>query len=63
VRAFLDGLSQDEREAFVLCELEAVTGTDAALALGVNRNTLYSRLRKLRAQFEGAVAQRFGGGA
>ena len=61
LRAFLDGLSQEEREAFVLCELEQVTGTDAAVALGVNRNTLYSRLRKLRSQFEGAVASRFGG--
>lgn len=55
VRRFLDGLGEDDRALFVLCELEDLSGTEASSALGLNRNTLYSRRRKLRARFEGHV--------
>lgn len=52
VRVFLDQLGEDDRALFVLCELEDLSGTEASAALGLNRNTLYSRRRKLRARFE-----------
>lgn len=55
VRTFLDGLDEDHRLVFVLSELEGLSGTEIAEALGVNRNTVYTRLRKGRALFELAI--------
>ncbi|MEM9457971.1 MAG: RNA polymerase sigma factor [Myxococcota bacterium] len=52
VREFLGGLSEDDRALFILCELEDLSGTEASSALGINRNTLYSRRRTLRTRFE-----------
>jgi RNA polymerase sigma-70 factor (ECF subfamily) len=56
--AVLDELSDERREVFVLMELEEVTAPDVALALGLKLNTVYSRLRHARHDFEAAVARR-----
>lgn len=58
-------LSDDQRELFLLVEVEEMTVPDAAEALGLNVNTCYSRLRAARARFERALAARMpasGGG-
>ncbi len=53
------GAIQDERrEVFVLMELESMTAPEVAEATGVPLNTVYSRLRLARAEFERAVAAR-----
>ena len=51
----LDGLDQDKREVFVLAEMEQMTAPEIAAAVGVNLNTVYSRLRAARAAFNQAV--------
>ncbi|MEM9452909.1 MAG: sigma-70 family RNA polymerase sigma factor [Myxococcota bacterium] len=45
---FLDTLSPDQREAFILGELEQLGRHELGAALGVNPNTAYSRLRLAR---------------
>jgi RNA polymerase sigma-70 factor (ECF subfamily) len=55
VRAFYDvlaGMSDAQREVFVLAELEGMTVVEIAAATDVNPNTVYSRLRAGRADFE-----------
>lgn len=52
---FLDSLDDDKREVFVLAELEQMTVPEIAEAIGVNLNTVYSRLRAARHAFEQAV--------
>jgi RNA polymerase sigma-70 factor (ECF subfamily) len=54
----LDGMDDDKREAFILAELEQMTVPEIADAIGANVNTVYSRLRAGRQQFEAAVARR-----
>jgi RNA polymerase sigma-70 factor (ECF subfamily) len=54
----LDQLDDDRREVFVLVELEQLPVPAVAEALGVNPNTVYSRLRAARKQFERAIARR-----
>lgn len=53
----LDSLDDDLREVFVLAELEAMPVVDIAHALGANQNTVYSRLRAARRDFEKAAAR------
>jgi RNA polymerase sigma-70 factor (ECF subfamily) len=53
----LDALDEDAREVFVLAELEEMTAPEIADALGQNVNTVYTRLRAARADFESAVAR------
>jgi RNA polymerase sigma-70 factor, ECF subfamily len=53
----LDRLSDERRAVFVLAELEQMTAPEIAEALGVGVNTVYSRLRAARADFEAAVAK------
>lgn len=48
-------LDDDKREVFVLAELEEMSVVQIAEALGINQNTLYSRLREARREFERAV--------
>lgn len=56
VRALLDQLDDEQREVFVLAELEQLTAPEIAEALGVKLNTVYSRLRLAREAFaEGAA--------
>ncbi len=55
---YLDRLSAEDRELFVLSEVEGMTGPEIAAAWGLNVNTLYTRIRKLRASLrEEAVAE------
>lgn len=48
----LDRLSPDHREVFVLTELEEMTAVEIAGVLGIPLNTVYSRLRAARSQFD-----------
>ena len=57
VERFLDTLDDDQRAVFVLAQLEGLTAPEIAEALGVNPNTVYSRLRTARLKFERAVAR------
>jgi RNA polymerase sigma-70 factor (ECF subfamily) len=54
----LDELDDEKREVFVLAELEQMTAPEIAAAVSVPLNTVYSRLRIARQEFEGAVARR-----
>jgi RNA polymerase sigma-70 factor (ECF subfamily) len=56
----LASLDEDKREVFILAELEELTIAEIADALGANANTIASRLRAARRQFESALsAMRF----
>lgn len=48
-------LDDEKREVFVLVELEELSAPEVAEALGVNPNTVSSRLRLARAEFEEAA--------
>lgn len=51
----LEALDDDKRAVFVLAELEQMSAPEIAEALGVNLNTVGSRLRAARAAFEKAL--------
>jgi RNA polymerase sigma-70 factor (ECF subfamily) len=51
----LDELDDDKRAVFVLAELEQMTAPEIVEALGVNLNTVYSRLRAARKGFDAAL--------
>jgi len=53
----LDGLGERKREVFVLSEILEMSGREIAETLGVPMNTVYSRLRAAREEFD-AAAQR-----
>lgn len=53
----LDELDWSKREVFVLVELEEMSVPEVAEALGVNPNTVYSRIRVARQQFNDAVVR------
>jgi RNA polymerase sigma-70 factor, ECF subfamily len=57
VRTFLDTLDPEQREVFVLADVEGMRGPEIAVALAVNLNTVYSRLRLARARFVRFVAE------
>lgn len=52
-------MDEDKRSVFVLAEIEQLSGPEIAEALGLNLNTVYSRLRAARRDFDAALA---GGG-
>lgn len=52
VGAFLESLAPAQREVFALCDIEGLRAPEVAAALGVNLNTVYSRLRLARRRFE-----------
>jgi len=58
VEAFLHSLDEPRREVFILSELEGFSGTEIAESLGVNRNTVYTRLRAGRRLFNEMITQR-----
>ncbi len=51
VERFLDTLGRNQREVFVLVDIEGLSGPEAAEALRSNLNSVYSRLRLARARF------------
>jgi len=53
----LDKLDTDKREVFVLAELEQLAAPKIAKVLGINVNTVYSRLRLAREAFNLALAR------
>ncbi len=50
-------MTEIQREAFVLHEIEQMTGAEIAEALGVNENTIHTRLRAARRIFEVGMAR------
>ena len=52
VRARMDS---DKREVFVLAEIEELSSVEIAEVIGANVNTVYSRLRAARQEFERAL--------
>jgi RNA polymerase sigma-70 factor, ECF subfamily len=50
--AILDELDAEKRAVFVMCELEQMTAPEMAEVLAVPLNTVYSRLRAARRQFD-----------
>lgn len=56
----LDRLDDDRRAVLVLAEWEEMTAPEIAAALGVNVNTVYTRLRAARADFDAALARHHG---
>jgi RNA polymerase sigma-70 factor (ECF subfamily) len=51
----LDGLDEGKREVLVLAELEQLTAVEIGQVLGININTVSSRLRTARHEFEQAA--------
>jgi RNA polymerase sigma-70 factor (ECF subfamily) len=51
----LGELTDDQREVFVMAELEQMRGTEIAEATGINLNTVYTRLKAARRDFNAAV--------
>jgi RNA polymerase sigma-70 factor (ECF subfamily) len=60
VREFLAQLDEPRASVFYLSEVEGMSVTDVAIALGANLNTVYGRLRQSRKQFEEFVERRIG---
>ncbi|MFZ5439177.1 MAG: RNA polymerase sigma factor [Myxococcota bacterium] len=57
LQSVLGRLSDELREVFVLVELDELSGPEVAEALGLNLNTVYSRLRLARAAFNELIEQ------
>jgi RNA polymerase sigma-70 factor (ECF subfamily) len=57
LRALLDELDDEKREVFVMIELEQMPAAEIAEVLGINVNTVHSRLRAARQAFEQALAR------
>ena len=53
----LDELDHDRREVLVLVELEELSVPQVAELLGANTNTVYTRLRRARQDFEQALGR------
>ena len=53
----LDGLDEKKREVLVLAELEGFSSPEIANILGIGVNTVYSRLRLAREEFERLAAR------
>ena len=53
----LGQLDEDRRVVFVLADIEQMTAGDIAEAVGINVNTVYSRLRVARQEFEHALSR------
>jgi RNA polymerase sigma-70 factor (ECF subfamily) len=62
LQQLLEELPDEQREVFVLTEMEQLTAPEISEALGVNLNTVYSRLRLARKAFAAARARETGAG-
>ena len=60
IEQILDALDEKKRIVFVLMEIEQMTAEEVAGLLGVNVNTVYSRRRFARIEFDRLVALRGG---
>jgi RNA polymerase sigma-70 factor, ECF subfamily len=56
VARFLDELDEPVRRAFYLANFEGLTAREIALALDMNMNTVYSRIRTARQLFDSRLA-------
>jgi RNA polymerase sigma-70 factor (ECF subfamily) len=57
LHALLDAMADERRQVFILAELEQMSVVEIAMAVGVNVNTVHSRLRAARVEFDRAVAR------
>jgi RNA polymerase sigma-70 factor (ECF subfamily) len=57
IRDVLQALDETKREVFILSELEQMTAPEIAQVLEIPLNTVYSRLRRARTEFEEALAR------
>lgn len=57
LRGLLDLLPEEQREVFVLAELEQMSAPEIAELTGTKLNTVYSRLRLARRAFERALTR------
>lgn len=57
VERFVDSLHPEQREVFVLTQLEEMSVPEVAALLGIKLNTAYSRLRLARRRFDRVVAR------
>lgn len=55
VQTFLDQLDEGRRMVFALIDIEGLSAPEVAQALSLNLNTVYSRLRVARSQFESYI--------
>lgn len=55
--ALLDAIAEDRRAVFALTELEGMSAPEVSESLGIPLNTVYSRLRVARSEFEAAAAR------
>jgi len=55
VQRFMAGLDDDKRTMFFLAMLEELSMPEVAQALGIPLNTAYTRLRRLRMEFQQAL--------
>ncbi|HVJ15428.1 MAG TPA: sigma-70 family RNA polymerase sigma factor [Polyangiaceae bacterium] len=55
IRDLLQELEQPKREVFILADLEQMTAPEIAEVLELPLNTVYSRLRRARSEFEEAL--------
>ena len=58
IRELLEELDDAKREVFVLADLEQMSAPEIAEVLEIPLNTVYSRLRTARREFEAALAER-----
>jgi RNA polymerase sigma-70 factor (ECF subfamily) len=57
LETLLAGLAPNKRDAFILVQLEQMTVLEAGQALGVNSNTISSRVRSARQDLDHAIAR------
>jgi RNA polymerase sigma-70 factor (ECF subfamily) len=57
LQTILGELPEDRRAVFILAELEQMSAPEIAEAVGANLNTVYTRLRTARREFNEAVAR------
>lgn len=57
LEAILDAMQEDQRTVFVLAEIEQMPAPEIAVALEINVNTVYSRLRLARREYERQLAR------
>lgn len=57
LQSLLEQLADDKREVFVMVELEELSAPEVAAVLAIPLNTVYSRLRVAREEFERALSR------